>query len=389
MENLELLLHSAQNIRTVNTDAFQKIEILNKNSLIHEYDVKNVISASEIFNIEREENEVYRIYGRLEYLSLLNGIKSNYFNLSDFFNPTFDYNSKSIFNSFDFYLIRPYTGYTNIVKDNNHNIYIRYFQIIATPNEFELIPAGYSNNVYEEQIYCFVFNKDFDVSTYYDDFKFPATELFLYAQYKKQNTPNEILSFIDWDLNGNEIITQFNPINLNIGDALKTINGKKIGDLIEYSKPLFLQKDYIPQTYYITTPYSVGKRLIWKYNPFIPLRLRYFTDQIYYGNISGSSYEQVESIPIYATEYPENSGNYVWRKILQQGYIDPIKQIGVDYPFVNKKRYLFANIILDVIPDLNDNQTYDVFREAQYGQYGIIKTSPIINDVNDISKPCL
>jgi len=131
------------------------------------------------------------------------------------------------------------------------------------------------------------------------------------------------------------------------------------------------------------------KRLQWKYNPFIPLRLRYFTEQAYGANISGTSYEQTSSIPAYATEYPTGgTGNYVWRNILEQGYIDPLTEIGVDYPFVNKKRYLFSTIVLDIVPDLNDANTLAVFSQLKFGAPTEINTTPVVDDINNIGKPC-
>lgn len=378
-----------QNIRAVNADSFQKIELSGKHSLMHEYDARNVLSATELFNIEREENAVYRIYGKIEYLSLLNGLRNNYNLFQHYFTPIFNGDSKTVDNSFDFYLVRPYTGYTQI---GGTIMYKRYFQVIATPNEFDLYPIGFANNIYGEQAFAFNFNADFDVSKYFDDFGFPATELFLYAQYKPKTTPPETISNTNWsNTTGVEMVSTFPVATLGIGDFVKTNIGEKICDLIEYSEALYLQEQYSPQTFYIKTRYvenSVTKYLVWKYNPFIPLRLRYFTEQTYEANISGSSYEQTTTIPNYATEYPAGTGNYVWRNILEQGYIDPLTGIGVDYPFVNKKRYLFANIVLDVIPDLNDAGTLAAFSKIKYGTPTIINTTPVVDDINNIGKPC-
>ena len=391
-EKTQILRHSAQNIRTVDVDTFQKIELSNKRSLVHEYDARNVLSATEQFNIEREANAVYRIYGKIEYLSILNGLRNNYTKLEHYFSPIYTGNSKNILNSFDFYLVRPYTGFTHVTSGSNDILYVRYFQVIATPNEFELFPIGFANNVYGEQAYSFNFNTDFDVSDYFDEFGFPATELFLYAQYKNASIPTENFSFTRWSVTGVPSKILFTPITFNIGDFVRTSINENIGDLIEYSKALFLQEQFSPQTYYISTPYLDGytiKRLQWKYNPFIPLRLRYFTEQAYGANISGTSYEQTSSIPAYATEYPTGgTGNYVWRNILEQGYIDPLTEIGVDYPFVNKKRYLFSTIVLDIVPDLNDANTLAVFSQLKFGAPTEINTTPVVDDINNIGKPC-
>lgn len=391
---MEILLNSFKNINSVNVDNYSKIELVNKVSEINEYDIRNVLSATEIFDAEREANEVYRIYGKIEYLSLLNGLKNDYSKFEDFFKPQFSGNSKNVLNSFDFYLVKAGTGYTPIVGNNIE--FIRYFEIIATPNNFEIYPAGFSNNVFGEQAYAYNFNVDFNVSTYLDNFNFPATELFLYAQYKPTiflpNPPEQMLA-TTWTSNGIVFKTSFSPIppnmpiSLGVGDYIKSYNSTlKIGDLIEYSKSEFLQVQHTPQTFYITTIYT-GGYLQWKYNPFIPLRLRYFADELNQVNTGSTSYDATTSIPYYATKLP-NTNNYVWRDILPQGFTDPTTNLGVDYPFVNKCRYLFSNIILDITPDLNDTNTLHAFENVWFSRNATkINVKPLGN-INDIGKPC-
>jgi hypothetical protein len=556
-KSLQIQLHSKQNIASVNTDEYNKIELTNKLTEINEYDIRNVVSATEIFDAERAAYPIYRIYGRMEYMSLLNGLKNQYTKFSDFFYPQTT-NSKNILNSFNFYLVRPASsGYTQVggvsttitpdimvidekfdnwvtasptnypagwiasvttnsymqqvptnraefVLDNqfifstpfnfismrknlltveygdfvletnisisslvigtdmltisvfsnstvlysfqtlatsagykqytfsvpsstpithvsifanssnksifmdyfklykpggepvayNTNIsYIRTFEVIATPSDFDLYPIGFATNVYGEQAYAFNFNKDFNVSSYFDNFGFPVTELFLYAEYKKSTSPNpiEILEFIKWDSSGIPSKSNLNAATLNIGDYVKNNVNELIGDLIEYSKSEFLQVQSTPQTFYITTPYvdnSLPKRLIWKYNPFIPFRLRYFSGDLYQANIASTSYELVNSIPIYATEYPENTGNFIWREINPEGYTDPLTGLGTDYPFVNKRRYLFASIVLNIIPDLSDGDTLNAFSEVWFSRNAVKLGIQPVGDINNIGKPC-
>lgn len=377
MENkLEILLGSTKNIASVNVDNFQKIELENKLEPILEYDVNNALSATEIFDAEREANPVYRIYGRTEYLSLLNGLKLNYKILADFFLQQSS-NSKNIQNSFKFYLLKAGTGYTS----GNSQQWIRYFDVIATPNDFELYNAGYTNNVYGDQVYAFNFNRDFNADTYIDNFGFPATELFLYAQYQATQNGDgipEVMFSTTWDINGNPTKVPFVPSILNIGDRI-------YGDLIIYDRLQFLQTQVLPQIFYINTPYDVGV-LQWKYEPFMPLRLRYFFDILNNANSGSTSYTQQSSIPFYAT--PIGGGNFVWRDIIPQGNIDPLTEIGVNYPFINMRRYLFAPIILDVSPNLGDSFTQGVFSEIKYGVPQIMNTNPI-SDLNNLGKPCI
>lgn len=287
MDNkVKILLGSEKNINGVNIDNYNKVELIKKENRLTEFNVNDVVNTSELFDNERENNSIYRIYGRIEYLSLLNGLKTNYSELKDFFNPQKTGNFKNIFNSFDFYLVAPTAkaSYDNITNTNN---YKRSFEVIADKYDFELYDAGFNNNVFDEQTYIFNFKSDFDVNNLYDSFGFPITELFLYIQYKKDSTQNEEMSFITWSTStGNKIQTSLNINSFNIGDIVKTVNGFYINDIITYDKNNFFQEQFDKQKFYIRTKYDNNKILEWTYNPFIPFKLRYFDGVLSTGKLS-------------------------------------------------------------------------------------------------------
>lgn len=535
MDNkLKILLGSEKNINSVNVDNYNKIELTKKESRITEFTVNDVVNATEQFDNEREANTIYRIYGRIEYLSLLNGLKSGYDKLEDFFNPKKTGSFKDIFNSFDFYLVAPSdTGYIKIGR--NTNKYKRSFKVLAKPNNFEIYNAGFSNNVFGEQSYAFSFNLDFDVNNLYDAFGFPITELFLYAQYKK--ITSESMSYIKWSSRGNHFKSSYvgrPSAHINIGDNLAQVNGGLINDFIEYNDSEYSQNQIENQKYYIRTPYKVGsttKYLEWSYNPLIPFKLRYFdgvlstaklskiventttldvykiddssknkinatkslkqnlntitrtitnwdtqtntyfnfnantgtlkflnsrtykinfktqiylsdgTDKYlaetylekstngtswvkipnttrkyletnstegviiekYYnsgdyirirvGLIPNPNERKLEIIPDFATII-ENDGKYVWRDIVQQGYTEPISNLGVDYPFFNGKRYLFSPITFSVVPNLSNESfekhtnTINVFNEISFSDDATIIDKTPITELDNIGKPC-
>lgn len=393
-KKLQIQLGSTKNIDSTTVDTYDYVSLENQEKKILEYDIRNVMSVTEIFEAERQFNEIYRIYGDLEYFSLLNGIKNDYRYFEDFFIRYIDSGVtnnglfKDINTSFTFFLVKPSTGYTKIANDSI--TYIRMFEVIATSDDFDLFNAGYSKNLFNEQKYGFIFNKDFDVSEIVDDFGFPLTELFLYPVYNRSSNAYgfESMYRVDWDVttgvSGKTAISP-NPNDIEIGDII-------YGDKIEYSESTFLQVEIELQTYYITTPYenqTSGSEVIWwKYNPFIPIRLRYLSNEVERANTGGTIYDQTVRIPDYATPL-DNQGNVVWRDILQQGYIDPLTGEGVDYPFVNKRRYLFSNIKLNVIPDLNDEHTATMFTNLKFGAPTsvYVNVSPNSN-LDDIGKPC-
>lgn len=392
--NIKILLNSYKNITSVNKDINTKIELSNVPIEINEYDLNNAVNASLVFDSERQGTPIYRIYGRIEYMSILNGLKNDYLNFKDFFLPKKS-ESKSILNSFKFYLVKPanipYSGITG-------NTWQRFFEVIATPENFDIYPASYSTNVYGEQIYTFNFNIDLDISNYDDYFNFPLTELFIYAQYIPKYASAGIiekLSGTTWNSNRISSLFEFTP-NYSFSDIVQTQN-IKIGDLINYNKSEYLQTLNTSQTFYISTPYrdipqppsmtNTLHRLIWKYNPLIPLQLRYLSDSLYQANTGNTQYDVVNSIPSFATLI-DNNGNYVWRDIVSEGYIDPLSGKGNDVPFVNNRRYFFTSIILDIVPDLGDEHTREMFSEIWYTRNPITNYTTPTGDINNFGKPC-
>ena len=528
----EILLGSEKNINSVNVDNYTKVELFNNQSRITEFTVNDVVNSTEVFDAEREANQVYRIYGRIEWMSLLNGLKNGDRELEDFFNPQYTGDSKNLINSFDFYLVAPHSGDTyNTISGTNHRR--RSFYVLTEKEDFEIYNAGFTNNVYGEQVYSFNFKVDFDVSEYYDKLGFPLTELFLYAQYRPFGT--EEMSRINFSTNGNKTKVSLTTKDLHVGDDVENYQGGNITDIIEYNESDYFQALVEEEIFYIRTKYGSNSWLEWKYNPFIPFRLRYldgvlstaplpeivgsastFTAQIQntssskltatkalkqsidtttrtinkWDNQSTSTFDwdynsgiltitipaaftyeftfqtQIrlsyntdkyiaetyieemtsgssdwEEVPNTRRKYRLNSpiqkasfskqyiygdqirmrvrlipnpderkvfripdyakmiisdGKYVWRDILPQGYVDPITNEGVDYPFFNKKRYLFEAIVfntppnLTTDPDFKHQNTLDVFEEIEYYQdaTSIDLTPQTQDDLDNIGKPC-
>lgn len=397
--NLEIQLGSTKHINSVNEDTYANFVLNNSKNELLEYNINSVLSVTDVFEQERQENEIYRIYGGLEYLSLFNGMRKSYSLLSNFFvsnncpvpsflEPECEY--KTIYDDFNFYLVRPSENFQKL--PGNSTSYLRYFEVIATPNEFNLFEAGYSKNIFDQQKYGFSFNNDFDISGVVDGLGMPITELYLYAQYQPKAVPHGVEKIMEsrWTNAFNRLFVNFQPQSLNIGDLI-------YGDKIEYQESNYSQIKSSPLTYKITTPYldvtfvmksgpiTEVKELRWEYNPLIPLRLRYFDNSLNKANINSTSYNQRNSIPEFATHL--GNGNYVWRNILEQGIIDPITGDGVDYPFVNKKRYLFKNIILSIIPDLTHNNTNEVFDEIKFNNPTLLNKR-VIDNINNIGSPC-
>lgn len=252
MENqIQLLLNSEKNIESVNQDINTMIELNTAYSEITEYKMNNAVNASIVFESERQNTPIYRIYGRIEYTALLNRLKLNYSEFQDFFLPQSG-SCKTLLNSFKFWLVRPSSLYKATTTNGKVK---RYFDIIAEPESIEIFTAGFGKNIFGEQIYAFNLNVDIDISDYYDIYGFPITELFLYAQYLPTTSPLESLYATEWSYTGGiPSKKKITSINGGIDNAMKYDNSTYIIDLIEYNEDNYTQVLSEEQVHYIHTP---------------------------------------------------------------------------------------------------------------------------------------
>jgi len=382
-------LNEEKNVDFVNRNFNQKIELDSKQQTLIEYDIKNVLNVATTFENERQGTDTYRIYGSIEYLSILNGIPTGYTSYLDFFDTQTGI-TKSFLTDFKVYLVKPYGFYDNNISGQtgftklDNNLYIKNFEIITELENFEIFKAGYDKNLFSEQRYSFDFNTDINLTDQYDGLYFPISDLFLYVEYQPKNNGNgdpETMSGKTYDDSGNTIITAFTPIPLNIGDPLT-------GDVIEYNKNAFKQTVINTQEYYINTPCDSGGtdiNLIWKYDPFVQIQINVFNDELELVNATGTSYEEITSIPVYAT--PIGDDNYVWRDLQQKSFFDPLTGAGTAFPFINQRHYVFDNYMIKVIPDLSDVTTNQVFTEIIFSDNELLSIQPITKATN-FGDPC-
>lgn len=358
----------------VNVDYYQQLTLTNEKKPLIEYDIRNVLDVSDTFNNERQQTQDYRIYGRIEYLSLLNGLISTYSTLEDFFYPQLTGNSKNLLNSFDWYLVQPHTGYTSLGNDR----YIRNFKVLTKRNDFDIYKSGFFVNIYGQQQYLFNFKKDCNVEGLLDALHFPITDVYLYPVYKIDAVKPEIMQRLVFP-SGSKTSFTYTP-EYNVGDVI-------YGDYIAYDSENYNYDVLSAQTYFITCPYDGNsKQLVFKYNPFIKVTLDVLSSEVEQVNISGTSYEDISRIPYYAIPSTNNDGNYIWRDILPKGFFDPIDGQGVNFPFINQKHYVFKNYLLSVIPDLTHPNTNQVFSEIKYKDNE--KLYSFTNTLNNLGKLC-
>jgi len=358
-KKVEILLGSEKNINSVNVDTYDKIELTRKVSELTEFDVNDVVNSTEQFDKERSENPIYRIYGRIEFLSLLNGLKNGSRALADFFNPQYTGDSKTLINSFDFYLVTPASGQT-YSKIIGTNLYKRSYQVIAGRDEFEIYNAGFSNSVYGEQSYTFSFKNDYDVSQLFDRFGYPVMELFLYAQYVKKS--GEVVSRKMWSTaTGNETKQTYIPKDLNVGDIVESNSGANLYDLIEYIPDEFYQAHAQPTTIYIKTKYGYNDFLEWSYNPYIPLRLRYFDSTLNTAKAS-QVIESTTFLNVAPVSSPSPSNTFNGTKTKKQTLITSLRTLE-DWDYSSTSYYYWDDD--DGILEFDNGGTYNIEFKTQ------------------------
>lgn len=392
-EIYEFQLGSTEFVNAVNTDENLYLDLKTTSKEIFSYDQSSVINVAQLFDDERQASWNYRIYGAINFMSIVNGLKLNYKALSDFFTrPSLGTElsglTRNILNSYDVYLCRPLgntfsTGGTVIVSGNTKvttDVYRLKYEVLTKLSDFEIYKSGFNKNIYNDQIHSFNFSNNFDLFNQTDSFNKPVTELYLFFNFSPKN-----------GVLGAETVTQnsFTGATRPAWPYVQYSGGSIVdGDWVFYTPTNFEETQLKKAEHYVKflcTGVTGGDGLSFKYNPFVQIRIREYGDEIITANISGTS-ETDNQIPPYAIKI-DNDGNYLWKDLLQNGYIDPITGDGVNFPFVNKHHYVFTNYVLSLSTDLDDAATATTFAEIHFAANALQYTKPI-SSLNNLGSKC-
>ncbi len=382
----QIQLGKNKSVDSINVDEYLTINIESPKSELMIYDQTSIIDVADLFNDERQASLNYRIYGDIDFMSLINGLKKTYTSVTDFFTrPRLGDEAsgltRNVLNTFDVYLCRLHTGHTSFSVTK----YQTKYQILTSLSSFEIYNSGYAKNMFYDQKHSFDFNVDINIDGLYDGFGKPIMDLFLYFQIKPDLSKSETLRKKVFNSSSDESTstsTGFTYTTYNAGDVIN-------GDLVFYDERNFQEQTLNKMEYYINFPVENldedDIQLQFKYNPLVKIKLRDYSDSLVTANISGTS-ENDRLIPSYAVKI-DDDGNYIWQDILPNGYIDPVSMIGVNHPFINMSHYVFSNIILKVIPNLNDATTATEFANMTFGPNALVYSKPI-TDLNNMGSKC-
>ena len=377
-----------KHVDSVNQDIFTKIFLNRDVKKLTEEDITHFLNASEQFDLERQQSNKYYLYGGIELFSILNGITTNYNSFEDFFKKE-DENKKSIYNTFDFYLLKPLSYESE--EDNYEllydNYYVRKFEVIGINSDFIIDKQAFAKNIFNDEKYNYLINKDIILDNNLDWFGKPITELYIMPMYKKSYTGqgDEEIFVQNFTYSGGTINVDYDNIS---GNTIQYEMGDIVyGDVVIWNKETYNETVYIEKELKITTPYEESdgvfineEILVWKYKPLLPIKIDYLTNETSIENISGTTYVEIPEHAIKLDDY----GNYIWKDVLDKGFIDNLYNIGTDYPFVNGKHYIHSNYIIKLIPDISDPYTKSKFDSIIIDGYNTLDNNTNIDNYGDL-----
>lgn len=281
------------------------------------------------------------------------------------------------------------TNNTNVIQRNlNYKFcdgvpseyYYRKFEIMTEPKDYEIYDAAFSTTIYTDNYinnnFLFHFNKDIDVEDLTDNLGRPLSELYL-TTVKRASYFGEDISYDGYrfwtstfqlldsnreitPLGGNDgqdneqyildIVSSVQGSNSNVAGTIKNNGSTYYGDFVEYNRA-FLEERVLADIVGRFAPSQTILGEVSEENVYISgvspdgythnlhqkIKIRDFSE-----NIETVDNKDNEIFPTYSQI--NNDGTVSWRDLLDIGFFEGSNtKIGVDYPFVNSRHYLFGN----------------------------------------------
>jgi len=252
--------------------------------------------------------------------------------------------------------------------------YFRKHKIITTPKDYEVYKAAFSTSIFNDgfinDVFLFNYNIDVDVDGLTDNLGRPLSSLYL-TPIKRSTGLNsnsfqswgDVIQIMDYNRKVSPINTSTDPRvvgtlslwqnpDTTTAGTYKTQDETYYGDFVEYNRA-FLDETVLsrslgrfgPVNAYLmegfppnqesSYEYKVGDG--YTYNLHEEINIRYFSSVI-----ETVKNKTNEIFPDYVQI--NNDATVSWRDLLSIGFFENngTKTLGVDYPFVNGKHYLFG-----------------------------------------------
>lgn len=237
---------------------------------------------------------------------------------------------------------------SKVVDNEVLEYYVKQAQVVQVLNTFD--QCGFSLNLFNEPLYNFYFENDFNISGLLDNKGEPITNCYV-GIIKNGSTSDKLFSTVE--SNFEPLIEYTNPGEgiSRIADASATTVSDKpdinrvfdIG-IYEYSAENLTEELISPVHHCFIHNY-----VLFKYVPFqqLDLKLR----STYVEDSTTSTF-----IPKYAV-YSRKTDKYIWRDILDLGISDN-DGVVLDFPFLNGSRYAYQRLVFNVLTEKGKTKKY-------------------------------
>lgn len=237
---------------------------------------------------------------------------------------------------------------SKVVDNEVLEYYVKQAQVVQVLNTFD--QCGFSLNIFNEPLYNFYFDNDFDITGLLDNKNEPITNCYL-GVIKNGSTPEKAFStvesnfepLIDYTNPGEGINRIADVSNTNVSDK-PDVNGIFDIGVYEYSSENLTEELISPVHHCFIHNY-----VLFKYVPFQEITLKLKSS--YIEDSTSNSF-----IPKYAV-YSRKTDKYIWRDILDLGLSDN-NGVVLDFPFLNGSRYSYQRLIFNVLTEKNKTKKY-------------------------------
>ena len=237
---------------------------------------------------------------------------------------------------------------SKVIDNEVLEYYVKQAQVVQVLNTFD--QCGFSYNLFNEPLYNFYFEDNFDISGLLDNKNEPITNCYL-GVIKNGATSEKVFStvesnfepLIDYTNPGEGIKRIADVSNTTVSDKPDINNIFDIG-IYEYSTENLTEELISPVQHNFIHNY-----VLFKYKPFQEIELKLKSSYIE-DSVSNSF------IPKYAL-YSRKTDKYIWRDILDLGTSDNDGNV-LDYPFLNGSRYAYQKLTFNVLTEKNKTKKY-------------------------------
>jgi hypothetical protein len=237
-------------------------------------------------------------------------------------------------------LIKPDFYVSKVIEKELLEYYIKTLEVVAIVDQLDA--CAFSINNFNQPIYNFFLNQDFNTEGLYDNLNYPINDLYIGIIKNGAPIPN---AFSNVESNFKNNINNTAPgygIELITNNSLGVNSKPKIGDEYLHSICQYTTENLTETEISYFHHRFIHKDILFSYNPFKKFQLKLKSPYIEDG-------DNIENIPNYAI-YSREREKYIWRDVFDVGIVDE-NGLSIDFPFMNGSFYLFEDINFFLTPE--------------------------------------